>query len=251
MTIANIKESGASHWYLNGQPFYEVPYADPKKGLRKATLADARKVGALPSVTTVLRIMDKPALTAWKIEQAVLAVATSPRLPGELDDDFIKRVLSVDKDQDQERDAAAKLGTDIHAAIEQALSGLPYEQAYAVHVGPVIEACKQFGELVAVENIVTGKGYAGKTDAVFNNGKETTIVDFKTTKKLPKESHSEHRLQLAAYAVPVGASQVANIYISTTEPGKIAVCIGEEISQSFEAFNHALALWQWANNYRP
>jgi len=121
-TVANVKQSEASHFYLkDGTPFYEVPYKDPTKGMRKATLADARKVNALPSVTTILRILDKPALTRWLIEQAVLAVLTTPRLDGEVLDVFIERVLLVTKSRTKKRDAAAELGTKIHAAMELAL----------------------------------------------------------------------------------------------------------------------------------
>lgn len=250
-TAANVKSEQGSHWYYpDGRPCYEVPKADGK-GTTPTTLRHARKMGLLPSVTTILRILDKPALTAWKIEQAVLAVMTTPRLAGEPDDKFIERVLKTDKEQDKERDAAAQLGTDVHAAIEDALTGHTIRQDLAVYVNPVLDALKQFGDVQETEKVIVGSGYAGKTDAVFK-GSELTVVDFKTTKTLPKESYLEHRLQLAAYAKTFpGASRTANVYISTREPGQIAVTVNDGIDADYDAFRHLQAVWNFVNDYKP
>jgi len=252
-TAANVKSPENGHWYYtDGRPCYEVAKADGK-GMTPTTLRHARKLNLLPSVTTILRILDKPALTAWKIEQAVLAVMTTPRLAAESDDEFIQRVLKTDKEQDKERDAAAQLGTDVHAAIEDALTGHPYRDDLKPYVEPVLAQVKQFGTLIHSEHIVLGQGYAGKTDAVFSEDAFVTVVDFKTTKKLPKESYTEHKLQLAAYAKAFGnnAVRTANVYISTVEVGQVAVCINEDTQPSYEAFSHLLSVWQWLSDYAP
>ena len=48
-----VKPESASHWYdLDGQPCHEVPRAKGD-GMRPTTLADARKLHLLPSVTNV------------------------------------------------------------------------------------------------------------------------------------------------------------------------------------------------------
>ena len=63
-----VKVEKPSHWYLqDGTPFYEVE----KKagGMRKTDIRDARKVNAVPSVTTILSVLAKPQLEAWKINQ--------------------------------------------------------------------------------------------------------------------------------------------------------------------------------------
>lgn len=246
-TNANVKTPENGHWYFpDGTPCYEVAKADGK-GMTTTTLRHAKKMNLLPSVTTILRVLDKPALTAWKVEQAVLAVMTTPRQPNEPDDAFIKRVLSEDKEQDKERDAAAKLGTDVHSAIELAITGKAYDPALSSYVVPVVELLKQFGTLKASEKCIVGRGYAGKADAIFDG----VVVDFKTTKKLPKESYTEHRLQLAAYAVAEQCTKTANIYISTTIPGEVQLCENGDVSGSFKAFEHLLSYWQWASDYVP
>lgn len=248
-TNANVKAPENGHWYtVDGQPCYEVAKADGK-GMTATTLRHAKKMNLLPSVTTVLRCLDKPALTMWKIEQAVLAVMTTPRLPAEAVDAFIQRVLAVDKEQDKERDAAAQLGTDIHAEIEAAINGQPISDRLAPYVDPVMKTLSKFGSPVFSEKILVGKGYAGRCDLCAGE----TIIDFKSTKKLPKESYTEHRLQLAAYAKCEGviAARTANIYISTLEAGQVAVCVNDDIEPTFEAFNHLLKLWQWLSDYSP
>ena len=253
-TIANVKQSEASHWYYpDARPCYEVPYADPSKGMRPTTLRDAKKLGLIPSVTTVLRVLDKPALTSWKIEQAVLAVMTTPKLSGEADDAFIKRVLTTDREQDAEAAKARELGTRIHDAIEAALSFNAINQdELAVYVAPVVAACKSLGNALATEKIMVGEGYAGRIDAILD-GNEITVVDFKTTKTLPKESWWEHQLQTAAYCAALGNTgnkriKSCNIYIDTINAGKIFVCQNPDWQETFErGFKPILNYWQFAN----
>jgi ATP-dependent exoDNAse (exonuclease V) beta subunit len=254
-TIANVKQSEASHWYFpDGRSCYEVPYADPSKGMRPTTLRDAKKMGLIPSVTTILRVLDKPALTAWRIEQAVLAVLTTPKLADEPLDAFIKRVLTTDREQDAEASKARELGTSIHDALEQALGNWPYEEAFAPYVLPVLDAIKPLGNVLATEKIMVGEGYAGRIDAILD-GNEITVVDFKTTKTLPKSSWTEHQLQLAAYAKSLGNSgdkkiNTANIYISTVDAGKIVVCKNPDWQETFErGFKPILNYWQFANGF--
>ena len=64
----------STHWYAqDGSPAYTQIIASGKnKGKeRPTTIRDAKKLSLVPSVTTLLGIMDKPALTHWKINQAV------------------------------------------------------------------------------------------------------------------------------------------------------------------------------------
>lgn len=239
----------SSRWYdKDGNAINTVP--KKSGGERKATLADAKKCGYLPSVTTILQAAAKPALDRWKQRNAIIAALTTPRIDGENEDAFAERVLS--QDVNSISDAAKDKGTAIHGGIEKALNGEPYDESLSAYVLPVLDACKQFGGIVAREKAIVGDGYAGKMDAIFINGDTLTVVDFKTCSALPKAQYDEHLLQLAAYAYPTDARKVANIYISTAEAGKIAVMINplvEWLETYHNGFVPLLKFWRWRNNF--
>lgn len=254
-TLARTTTSTSSHWYYpDGRACYEVPYADPSKGMRPTTLKDARKLGLLPSVTTILKCLNKPALNDWMCEQAALAVLTAPRLEGEELDAFVKRVLQDERQQDDESAKARDLGTDIHDALECALNGQPWPESFS----PYVNASMVFlqGRVVATEKVLVGNGYAGKTDLVLEDANVIRLVDFKSTKNLPtKESWTDHRLQTSAYAKALGNTgdkhvATANLYVSTTEPGKVAYFEQDDWQDTYAAgFRPVLQYWQWLNNY--
>src|SRR5512137_513286 len=103
-----------AHWYQrDGVPLHTVPSA--KGEARATTLGDARKLGLLPSVTNILGVIAKPELTAWLQEQAVVAALTLPRLDGEAEDAFAKRVVA---DALSTRDGAADFGSAFHHGAE-------------------------------------------------------------------------------------------------------------------------------------
>jgi len=257
-TAAKPRSSEASHYYYpSGQPCYEVPYADPRKGMRPTSLADARKLGLLPSVTTILRVLDKPALTAWLIEQACLAVLTSPRNPNEELDAFVERILHTERVQDQEVTIARDRGTEIHAAMEAAWANLPYDPELLPWIQSAHNAIAAYGKTVAVEKIVVGLGYAGRVDLI-QEGNELWIWDYKSTSKLPtRGAWPEHALQAAGYAAALGnigdkRIRTGNVYISTVEQGKFVVCEHGDWTETYEeGFKPLVQVWQHLNHYKP
>lgn len=257
-TNARIYTEEGSHFYLKtGEPFYEVPYADPTKGIRKATLADARKVGALPGWTTIDRILNKPALNEWKTEQACLAILTTPKQEGESLDAFVHRVLKEEKVQDQESQAARDIGSAIHEALALAITGQPWDPQLTPFINPILEWQCAAGRVLWTEKILLGDGYAGRADCLLESS-ALTLVDWKTTTTVPKSgSYFEHRAQLAAYAKALGqtgdkAIVTCNVYISKKEPGKFAVFHHDDWDLTYEkCCRPMIALWQQINNYAP
>jgi hypothetical protein len=224
--------------------------------MRSTTLADARKLNLLPSVTTITKVLATPSLIEWLRREAALAVATTPRRPDEPLDDFVERCLTVDAEATA--DAAKQLGSDIHDAIEKMLSGEMVSSALAIFAETAADKVRDFGRVVATEKILVGDGYAGKTDCITEAEHFFTVWDFKTTgaKVLPKKSYFEHLMQTAAYAKAlgnVGNKQIrtANIYISTTRPGEISVCTQDDWDKSYRAFELCRELWQIQNGYFP
>lgn len=254
-TAARPTQSDSAHWYsCDGIPCY-TQIAKSTGQPRPTTLADARKQNLLPSVTTLLRVLNKPALNDWITEQAVLAVLTTPRLPNEPDDQFVQRVLHTERIQDQESQKARDLGTDIHAALEARFTGAQLDESLIPWIQPAYEAVtKQCPTVVATEVVLVGNGYAGKCDLIAQDEQcWEWIFDFKTTKKLPsKESYWEHKLQTAAYLQcrPNGRRH-ANVYISTLEQGQFVIHDNGDYAAPYEAFRHLVRYWQIANNYTP
>jgi hypothetical protein len=225
------------------------------KGTRPATLRDAKKLGLLPSPTSILKVLRAPQLEAWLIEMACLAVLTAPRKEGEELDAFVERVLHTERQQDEQAQKARDLGTQIHAAIEAVLTGGQCPKELEPFVLPAIGQAKTLGRVSRTEIVVVGNGYAGRVDCILE-GTSTTVLDFKTTGavKLPNPAYWEHELQTSAYAKALGTDspiQTAVLYISTRTPGELSLCVQKEWASAWLAFEHLLAYWRIANDYSP
>lgn len=162
------------HWYWpDGRPAYEVPGA--KGQPVNPDIRHARKLGLVPSVTTIMRVMAAPALERWKREQYALAALTLPRLPDETDSAFLKR---LDADAQAWTRQRADDGTALHAAIEQEARGEAFDPRFAPHLAKIKEALS-------------------KLPVSF-------VGDFKTKDTLEGKDrarlfYDEHVMQLAAY----------------------------------------------------
>lgn len=133
----------ASHWYLvkedGVEAFHSVPYAG-KRGKngerRKTTLRDARKAGAFPSVTNILGILHKDFLEAYKINQAILAALTLPKMDGELVHEFAKRVV---QDSKEHAASAARLGERIHEIGADLIQGKTLAKTEEIIEGRILD----------------------------------------------------------------------------------------------------------------
>jgi hypothetical protein len=259
-TVARPTTSDSAHFYTkDGQPMHFVERSDGK-GLRPATLRDARKLGLLPSPTSILKVLRAPQLESWLTEQACLAVLTAPRKEGEDLDAFVERVLHTERQQDEQARKARDLGTEIHAGIAAVLSGKPCLLAeHEPFVMPAIEAMKVFGDVMLTEKVVVGDRCAGRLDAIFNDGTTRTVVDLKTATNPPlKGSWLEHKLQLSMYAAAIAFPDIpvelrtANVYIGTRAPGIVVVDVHADWRHTYErGFKPLLDFWMFANNYDP
>lgn len=245
------------HWYTReGLPCYEVPKAGGV-GFRATTIADARKLRLRPSVTTVLSVIDKPALTNWKIDQAILAALTLPRIDGEAERDYLARVKA---DGAQQAKDAADEGTRIHDALEAHFKRRPFDAKYEPHVAAVVRRLEELypgvNDWVAEAYIPEGVPYGGKCDI---HSPSTGLTcdykgkdgDFSDGKKLAYDQH----WQLAPYqrGLCVPKADGFNIFVSRTHPGKVAhhVWTPADMTEGWAVFQAALALWQAIRKYNP
>jgi hypothetical protein len=244
------------HWYdRTGRPCYEQ--ATQKGGLRATDLRDARKLGLLPSVTTVLSVVAKPALTTWMVQQGIMAALTIPRIDGESESDFLGRIMTDSKAQAK---AAAEEGTRVHDALECHFKGKRYPPQYAPHVAGVVaamnEAFPDITDWIAEASFGHERGFGGKVD--LHSPSTGIVVDFKGKdgdfsdgKKLDYDQH----WQLAAYnrGLLLPSNVCANIFFSRTHPGaaKLHKWTEPKISEGWDVFAAALNTWKAIKRFNP
>ena len=259
-SIPSVPKSD-SHWYdAQGRPVHRQPLAKGD-GDRPTTLRDARKLGLFPSVTGILGVLGKPGLQDWKIKQAIKAAELNPRQEAEADDRWFDRVQDAAFAQVEQ---AANLGTRIHAALEAATLGEPYADDLAPYIGPLVDWHQQ-RKFTIVERekclVNHDHGFAGTADVLFRIGASGIgIIDYKTRKTITGqkcEPYDGQGMQLAAYGASYfGEAEVchlrsANIYISTTEPGRFEVFEHKDPVTDWRMFKRCCALWRYLHAYDP
>jgi hypothetical protein len=246
MIIKQASESG--HWYTKtGETAYTV---EGKTGLRSTTLRDARKLDLVPSVTTILGVAAKPGLQTWLQTQVLLAALTLPRKEGELEKDWLERVMSDSKAQTRQ---AADRGTAIHAVIESYFEQtyLPEWPAYVRNVEKALT--DTFGAQLwnSEKSFAHELGYGGKVDLSAPN----IVVDYKTKEtSLDKvDPYHEHEMQLAAYCVGMGYKieecRAAIVFVNgTTNEVKLCEIPQANLKLAWECFTHLLAFYRLKNS---
>ncbi len=248
------------HWYDSaGLPAYEVQKADGS-GLRPTTLADARKHNLSPSVTTILGIVDKPALTRWKQDQIMKAMLALPYNPKHHElEAYKKRIYAMSMDVGR---VAADKGTEIHDALEHCMKHGGIAPEMEQFVNPVIELLDSTFGLVQWQpeaSFTHPERFGGKCDLhltpcyEYPNG---IILDYKTksTENFSKvKAYDEHCMQLVAYREGLGLPQAEcyNLFISTHTPGELMLHKWEEKSckKSWTMFKYLLYYYKELNNF--
>lgn len=252
------------HWYSrDGRTAYET-------NGRGTTLRDARKLFLVPSVTTVLSVIDKPALTNWLVDQGIMAALTMPRCTSESEPQYIARIKADSKAQ---AIAAAAEGSRIHDACEQHVKGLVIPQQYLPHATAArAELARLFpgiDDWIAEKSFAHPLGFGGKCD--LHSPSTGLICDYKTKdgdftdgKKLAWDQH----WQLAAYQIGLNLTRPyrqedalgnkkyvhdtkaffpgAAIFVSRTHPGSVVSHVwgADEMAQGWAVFAAALELWK-------
>ena len=240
----NTSESG--HWYLpDGSPAYTIIGKSTGRE-RPTTLADARKLGLLPSVTTIINTIQKAGLDTWKQQQVLLAALTLPRLPDEPESDWLTRVMQDSKATGRE---AAERGTQIHGVIEAFYEGV-YIPELPTYVRAVETAINEhFGsQLWVPEKSFARGGYGGKCDLIAKN----CVIDFKTTEKdLDKlDYYFDHQMQLAAYrqGFEMPTARCAIVYVNALQnKAKLVEIPEDDLRIGWDCFTHLLAFYRAKN----
>jgi hypothetical protein len=154
----------------------------------------------LSSVTTILRVLDKPALVPWA--QGIVAeaaIAHRGDIEGWVQVGGVEGAIGLlKKAATAQRDRAAATGTDVHALAESLNRGL--EVIVPADIAPFVDAYRRWVDrfqptVIAAEELIAGDGYAGTFDLIADIAGERWLLDIKTSKGV----YSDTALQLAAY----------------------------------------------------
>lgn len=176
--------------------------------------------GPVPSVTTVIGVLDKPAVVAWKARATADAIISNwphvSKLIAEEGQDAAAK-WGV-READKARDTAAALGTSVHRLADLIGTGGSDDGSEGFHIDtgtlPYVRAFQAFlaryggsQSIVSSEKAVwSANGYAGTYDLLMQlpaqveagyTGDETELwlIDIKTSKAY----YPEYGLQLAGY----------------------------------------------------
>lgn len=167
------------------------------------------------SVTTILNVINKPALIPWAKKQSLEKVkfvlqnhlmnGTLPEIKSTDDIDAI--INEASKTPDQVLQTAGDFGSQAHALIEKVINARinnEKEPVTPVDLKVVMESfemfCEQYNPVFIGSEVQVCSdvyyAYAGTVDAVIVHEGRPIVIDFKTSKGI----YDEHRLQVGAYS---------------------------------------------------
>ena len=267
LAIPAARASESGHWYDRlGQPVYNIIGANGAE--RKAHLGDARKLGLVPGVSSIIKCAASPNLTNWLLRETIKRCASSAINPMESVDAYIAR---MEAKEDAGRDARLDTGKRLHAALEDAYKGLPVPGEFAPHVTAARAAIRKAYPGVtdwAVEKSFAHPfGYGGRCDMYSPSAR--VVVDFKTKDEFGDPTdrrrfiYRDHIMQTSAYAVGLDGCRgsevlaalndwrTANLFLSLKEPGRVAFFEHDEDERrrGWVLFRALLDFWQADKEY--
>jgi hypothetical protein len=162
------------------------------------------------SVTTVLGMINKPALTGWKVRKTLEYVRDTLNMHGAGSASYIsadaktKMLLEARDIPNAVASVAAEIGTEVHDIIDRYISDGTFDPD-SVETEPAWNCltgfkkfCQEFEpKFLASEFAISSihHGYAGTVDALAKVGDKHVVIDFKTGSGI----YDEAGLQLASY----------------------------------------------------
>lgn len=262
------------HWYTrDGTPRHtQSTKKGAKNPTRPTTIKDAKEQKLLPSVSAYTKMLAAPGLERYKMMEVAKCCFNSPPHAGEEMDTYVQAMMEKSREDGK---GAADLGTLIHAAIEKKALNELYDDVdvevgmnvvkLSALVDPAFETIDKLGLVVKqAEKVLVNneEGYAGTSDVVHESANYFGILDWKSKRTKKGEDvwpSDTHPMQIAAYlqaAFPDTSWESArcyNVYISTTEPGRVDI-VKYTPNQLIDAYIDFLALtrlWRSINKYDP
>lgn len=240
MALPLVAQEGSEYTEYDG---FTVEYRDASH--RYWIIDDAGTRSSAISVTSALKILDKPALLSWA-EAAGAEGAALLAKQGELDgvppEEVINRVRMFKLGMDAKRDAGADRGSIVHKVLEAwSREGTVPDigDFHPLHRGYVQGLCRWLLKAsptpVMVEQVVGSPThmFAGRADLVAEVGGFLMLCDLKTNPN--GRVYDEAHIQTAAYLVALrecGCDPVGAVVVSVGEDGSFteeACCGGPDL----------------------
>lgn len=235
--------------------------------------AKAKKKGLYFSVTEHQRVISKPGLEIWKLNEHLKIAHTHPPRNEEDVTAYIKRIKGITY---RTGGGAAELGSKIHAAIEEVLREEKtldeVDSDLLKYVAPAIRYFKSKNfKILDIEKTVVNldEGYAGTADAacLTSCGKKF-ILDWKSRKTNGRKvtTFFGQPQQVAAYGAAYFGTEALqakevwglNVYIATdkfTTDGEAEIHVAsykpEEMAKNYDTFCLTCELWRRMEDYDP
>jgi hypothetical protein len=220
----------------------------------------------LPSVTTILDVIAKPALAPWYAKQerryfetAMLEVLSRP---GARDPEYVLAAVADAvggvKAADREKQRAATIGTAIHAGIEWQLRTRLGEDAGPEPVLPdaaawAVESWKDWAKTTALEPLAIERtvycetcGYAGTLDLYARVEGLLTILDWKSGRAIYPEAFLQnvaYRHAAARQGLPSVQGIIVRVPKLVEDPAWEVMTVPDSVPLA--DFQAALRLWRW------
>ena len=220
----------------------------------------------LPSVTTILDVIAKPALGPWYAKQerryfeaAMLEVLSKP---GARDPEYVLSAV-VDavggvKAADREKQRAATIGTAIHAGIEWQLRTRLGEDAGPEPILPdaaawAVESWKDWAKGIALEPLAVERtvyceacGYAGTLDLYARVEGALTVLDWKSGRAIYPEAFLQnvaYRHAAERQKLPSTQGLIVRVPKLVDDPSWEVMAVPETLG--IDDFLAAARLWRW------
>lgn len=184
----------------------------------------------VPSVTTILKVINKPSLLGWTNYLGFRGIQYQPFL-----------------------EHRANIGTLVHERIECDILGKVYIAGYDYETLEVLDRFRSYlnwkdsidFDPIFSEQSLTCDTYGGTVDCLCNLNGEKTILDWKTSKSF----HTTMFIQLAAYRKLLkvnGYGDIHQVGIVLVKQNKCEMKLinGEEIDGYYNIFTSALKLYK-------
>lgn len=212
----------------------------------------------VPSVTSILSVIAKPALVSWAANQATDYIASQIKPGVSYDEVQLNNIFQAGrKAHTQRKQETADIGSLIHLWIKDFIMGknpeLPINDMMKQSINNFLEWKEKHNvKFILSEQPVYSKeyGYCGTLDFVASIDKQLFLGDIKTSNAIYKE----YLLQLAAYGIARSEEFPNEDYkaqgiIRISRDGTFEFTTSEDPNAAFDAFLAAKGIYDWQQSF--